>query len=342
SVDNRPKWIVAKPGVAAATAWGVVKVDNRWSTFRIIDGELSRVSRASPLEEGMLLPVLIESESGDLDLWVNTVSRPPDLVLAAALSKIENKPDASTVKGDGLLLYSFSGPTDRYPHGALGDLIEWTDLVVSSQDPLIEEVRFSLPTNEVFEGLYPLVADINGDGTDEIVTTVSSVSSGARLTVFGFDGVKLEIIAESKPIGSGFRWIHQIAVAPFGPDGEIEIAVVQTPHIGGIAQFYRHAGDKLELVASKAGGYMSHVNGSRDLDQAVAGDFDGDGAVELLVPSRDQQTLIALRRIGDSVEEVWELPLGSRLSSNLTVTESADGHLTLGAATEDGILHIWQ
>ena len=49
------------------------------------------------------------------------------------------------------------------------------------------------------------------------------------------------------------------------------------------------------------------MNGSRNLDQAVAGDFDGDGAVDLIVPSRDQKSLIALRRIGDSVEEVWEL-----------------------------------
>ncbi len=87
---------------------------------------------------------------------------------------------------------------------------------------------------------------------------------------------------------------------------------------------------------------MSHVNGSRNLDQAVAGDFDGDGSVELLVPSRDQETLIALRRVGDSVEEVWKLELGSRLSSNLSVLETEDDKLILGAATEDGVLHIWQ
>jgi hypothetical protein len=87
---------------------------------------------------------------------------------------------------------------------------------------------------------------------------------------------------------------------------------------------------------------MSHVNGSRNLDQAVAGDFDGDGAVELIVPSRDQKSLIALRRIGDSVEEVWELELDSRISTNLAVVETNDGGLALGVGTEDGILHIWQ
>jgi hypothetical protein len=156
------------------------------------------------------------------------------------------------------------------------------------------------------------------------------------------DDKGLRVIAESEPIGTGFRWMHQIAVAPFGPNGEIEIAVVETPHIGGIANFYRLVGDKLVLVASKAGGYMSHVNGSRNLDQAVEGDFDGDGHVELLVPSRDQKKLIALRRVGDSVEEVWELELGSRLASNLAVLLADDESLILGAATEDGRLLIWQ
>ena len=87
---------------------------------------------------------------------------------------------------------------------------------------------------------------------------------------------------------------------------------------------------------------MSHVNGSRNLDQAVEGDFDGDGHVELLVPSRDQKKLIALRRVGDSVEEVWELELGSRLASNLAVLLADDESLILGAATEDGRLLIWQ
>ena len=190
--------------------------------------------------------------------------------------------------------------------------------------------------------MFPLLADLDGDGRDEVIATVSSQSSGSRLEAFAHHEDGLRVLAESDPIGSGFRWLHQIAVAPFGPNGEIEIAVVKTPHIGGVAQFYRLEGDRLKIVASHAGGYMSHVNGARNLDQAVAGDFDGDGNVELLVPSRDQKTLVALRRVGDIVEEVWELPLGSRLATNLTTVESPNGVITIGAVTENGALLIWQ
>jgi hypothetical protein len=256
---------------------------------------------------------------------------------------LSTAPDAVPVIGNGAKLYSYSEPTDKYPHGALGDRTEWASLSVISLTSENREMRqLSLPKNEVFEGLYPLLVDLDNDGEDEVVTTVSEPDGGARLVVWSHTDEGIEIIAESDPVGTGFRWLHQIAVAPFGPNGEIEIAVVETPHVGGIAKFYRLVGNRLELVASEGGGYMSHVNGSRNLDQAVAGDFDGDGSVELLVPSRDQETLIALRRVGDSVEEVWKLELGSRLSSNLSVLETEDDKLILGAATEDGVLHIWQ
>jgi len=336
------KWIVAADSSSEGTIWGFVREDGTSSRFHLIDREISKVGSTSPLENHSFLPQIVEVESDGIELAINAVINPVDLTLAAALSKIENVPDASSVIQNSGLLYSYSDPTERYPHGALGDNIEWGSLVIGSIDPAISEHRFSLPENEVFEGLFPLLADLNGDGLDEIVTTVSDSDNGSRVVVFSYVDDELRIIAESAPVGTGFRWLHQIAVAPFGSDGEIELAVVETPHVGGIAKFYRLDNGRMELVASNAGGYMSHVNGSRNLDQAVAGDFDGDGNVELLVPSRDQESLIALRRVGDSVEEVWQVELGARLSSNLTVTQTTDSGLILGAAIEGAKLNIWQ
>lgn len=336
------KWVVAEEGADGDSIWALVRNDGSWISFRLGDDEDLKVGSSSPLERHELLPQLAQRENGRIGLAISAVSNPVNLELAAALSAIENTPDGSTILGSDSLFYSYSGPTDRYPHGALGDKNEWTELVMGSTNPDQESIRFQLPDDEVFEGLYPLVADVNGDGKEELVTTVSESSGGARLVVFAQNSDGLRIIAESDSVGTGFRWLHQIAVAPFGPNGEIEIGVVETPHVGGIAKFYRLVGDRLELVASSAGGYMSHVNGSRNLDQAVAGDFDGDGAVELLVPSRSQEKLVALRRVGDAVEEVWELDLGSRLSTNLAVVETDEGGLILGAGTEDGALHIWQ
>ena len=340
---SKPLWLTGVQDTDSNVVWGVVAEDGRWTTFRIESGELSNVQVASPLEEVWRAPpFLTVEETGHADLSVSHIASSSDLVMAAALSEIENVPDALSVIGNGDTLYTFSGPTDRYPHGALGDRIEWGELVATAQGDDRKVVRFKLSSDEVFEALFPLLADLNGDGRHEVIATVSSPNNGSRLMVFAHDEDGLRVIAESDPIGTGFRWLHQIAVAPLGPNGEIEIAVVKTPHIGGVAQFYRLEGNRLEIVASHSGGYMSHVNGARNLDQAVTGDFDGDGNVELLVPSRDQKTLIALRRTGDTVEEVWELPLGARLATNLMTVESDNGAITLGAVTEDGALLLWQ
>ncbi len=344
---SKPLCLVGAPdsknGSENSAVWGVVAADGRWTTFRVENNELFSVKIASPLEEVWRAPPFLSiDESGRADLSVNAIVSINDLVMAAALSDIENVPDALTVIGNGDTLYSFSGPTERYPHGALGDRIEWGELVAFSKGDVRNKQRFKLASVDVFEGLFPLLADLDGDGRDEVITTVSSSSNGSRLVVFAHSENGLHVIAESDTIGTGFRWLHQIAVGPLGPNGETEIAVVKTPHIGGVAEFYRLAGCKLEIVASKAGGYMSHVNGERNLDKAMTGDFDGDGHVEILVPSRDQKTLVALRRVGNTVEEVWELPLGSRLATNLTTLESANGTIILSAVTEDGALLIWQ
>jgi hypothetical protein len=343
TADNPHKWVVAGESSLGGTAWALVREDGSWASFRVNGDEPVKVKSSSPLEEHLLPPILVEREDGDIDLAINAVSKPVDHDLASALSEFDNMPDGMSVLGQDSLIYSYADPTDQYPHGALGDRIEWKTLVAGLVSPGRTLDRIVLAEDDVFEGLFPLVADVDSDGRDEIVTTLSNPESGARVVVLEYpQSRQIGMQALSEPVGRGFRWLHQIAVAPFGPNGEIEIAVVQTPHIGGIAKFYRLAGDRLELVASKAGGYMSHVNGSRNLDQAVAGDFDGDGAVELIVPSRGQKTLIALRRVGDSVEEVWTLELGSRLATNLAVVETEDGGLVLGAASEDGVLHIWQ
>ena len=129
------------------------------------------------------------------------------------------------------------------------------------------------------EGISPIWADLNGDGQREIIVTLSDSAQGAQVVVYSESGERL---AAGPAVGRGNRWRHQLAVAPFGVNGEPELAEVLTPHIGGIAGFYRLDGDSLNLVAQH-GGVTSHPIGSRNLDMGLAGDLDGDGRVELVV-----------------------------------------------------------
>jgi len=84
-----------------------------------------------------------------------------------------------------------------------------------------------------------------------------------ELMAFAHDEDGLRVVAESDPTGADFRWLHQISVAPLGPNGEIEIAVVKNAVHLRCPQFYRLEGNRLKIVASHAGGYMLHVNGAR-------------------------------------------------------------------------------
>ncbi len=73
-----------------------------------------------------------------------------------------------------------------------------------------------------------------------------------------------------------------------------------------------------QIVASLSG-YTSHVIGSRNLEMGAAADFDGDGIVEVLLPSKDRMHPGAIQRVQVGAIVDWQLPLSSQLSSNLSV-----------------------
>lgn len=190
---------------------------------------------------------------------------------------------------------------------------------------------------EVIEGIAPILADFDDDGAMEILVTISDPQQGARYVLYDQQGGR---IASSQPIGRGFRWRHQIAVGPFGESGELELAGLRTPHINGTVEFFRLEGTSLRLVAELEG-YSSHELGSRNLDMALAGDFNGDGQLEVVVPREDFEGLAGIQRTAAGVEVVWTVELGGKLASNLMGLETEAGGLLLGAATQEGELLIW-
>ena len=147
-------------------------------------------------------------------------------------------------------------------------------------------------------------------------------------------------IASGPAIGTGYRWRHQLTVGPFGPNGEMEIADVLTPHIGGVVEFFRLDGDRLIKKASLRG-YSTHVIGSRNLEMALAGDFDGDGRLELLVPKQDFRKLSAIRRTSDGAAAVWELEAGEPITTNLAAATLSNGNIVFGLGRADGTIQIW-
>jgi hypothetical protein len=183
----------------------------------------------------------------------------------------------------------------------------------------------------------PIWADLNGDDQREIIFTVSNAEDGSRIIVFDQGG---EMIASGPAVGKGYRWRHPLVVAPLGPNGELELVDVLTPHIGGVVEYYRLFGNQLEIVA-QVPGFSSHSLGSRNLDQALAGDFDGDGHIELLVPNQAKTYLGAIQRTEEDAEVVFQLPIGGRLSTNIAAVSFQDGRVGVGVGHEGRNLRIW-
>ena len=247
-------------------------------------------------------------------------------------------PDGRLLVDENGRLLLLTDPTMVYDHGVLGDSVEASSITLIEARPEARVLStIPVPNHQVIEGIAPIWTDWNGDGQREIVVTLSDAAQGAQVALFSEEG---SLLAAGPAIGQGFRWRHQIAVAPFGPNGERELAAVLTPHLGGVVEFYQWQDEVLEIVA-QVPGFTSHMIGSRNLDMAAAGDFDGDGHIELLLPTQDRMELGGIRRTTSGAEIAWTVQVGGRVSTNIGAVSNDEGQLTVGIGREDHILRLW-
>lgn len=246
--------------------------------------------------------------------------------------ELDALPDARPRLVDEGRVALLAGATDRYSHGALGDGVEAGRLVVldvaGRRPSVTAEMR---PERGVVEGLAPMVADRGS----LLHVTESDPDGGARQVTYDTSGTRAAV---GPPVGRGFRWRHQLCVAPFAPDGVPELAVVRTPHIGGTAEFYRRDGSELRIVATESG-VSSHAIDSRVLDGGFAGDVDGDGRPELVVPDDARRALVIVERTSEGAETAARVPIGDRLTSNVHAVGTTTG-LQVGVGRPGG-LRVW-
>lgn len=355
-----PAWIVSAP-YEDGSVWVTVSEEGEVQAFLLQGRDVFDVGIA-PEALPEMMPPSLKVDGGSMTLLIgipgiaSTTTSPIESILnsgeifigkngdlvyqdekGVAFKELDLLRDALILQNEEGQLLILSEPTEQYPHGVLGDDFEARSISLTSLYPEFSSRTIEVQQPLVIEGRSAIWVDVDKDGEDEIVVTASEAQQGARLLLFSEDGA---LLAESTPIGQGFRWQHQIAVGPFGPQGEIEIVSVRTPHIGGEVNYYRWEGDRLILVAN-IDGFSSHVIGSRNLDMAIAGDFDGDGAPEVLVPDLAMLNLAGLQRVASGVEVDWVLPIGSTLRSNLAAAVLRNGSIVLGAGRADGVLRLW-
>lgn len=355
----QPQWIVGVPNFGFV--WSPVPVENFASSFSssglISVGNLSLTRETPPLVQriGNTISAVnpqipfssfLSHATPLADGYFAVIEENGDLTVTnfEQLSRLELniQPDARVVvSSDGRLAVYAEATNQRYVHAIMGDDVEGSALVimnvVDGQLNILE--RVDLAGDDVYEGLYPMWADLNEDGVEDLVTTVSNGQIGSRLRAYVFTDSGLQSV-EGPAIGTGFRWQHQLAWGAFGTNGEMELIDVRTPHIGGIVRFYRYTDAALEIVAELPG-YTSHIINSRNLDMAVAGDFNGDGTPELAIPSQSRTSVAGIQRTENGADVIWDLPVPSPIVTNLAATPLSTGNLALGVGMEDGNLRVW-
>lgn len=182
------------------------------------------------------------------------------------------------------------GPTGVYGHAALGDAIEAGGFVIERNGA---RLHFRLPADQVFEDRRVRLADVNADGSPEALIVRAHLTQGASLALYTIKGDRIELMADSAPIGHGNRWLNPVSIADFSGSGELFIAAVVTPHLSGSLRFYRIEGKRLVDLGG-IDGVTNHINGSRNLDLSHVADLDGDGSVEIILPSLDRTRLVAV------------------------------------------------
>ena len=159
---------------------------------------------------------------------------------------------ASQAAAQEIVSARYDGPTTRYPHGVLGDEIEYDTLVVRLSDG--REIVARWAQDNVFEDLTPRVVDVDGDGAPEVVVVESHETQGARLAIWGMRDGTLAQIAATPHIGTRFRWLAPVAVADLDGDGRVELAYVDRPHLAKVLRVWRYGADgALTQVASVEG-----------------------------------------------------------------------------------------
>lgn len=355
ALDGQPTWVLGMALAEGRSLWLAVLADGRVQAFDL-DGDNVTAIAGFPkiLDEGQL-PALLNAAGewqllnslfgGQLannhpiiyDAQLAAIDREGQLLLEDAILDVDALPDGRLLSNGRGSLLMLTAPSDIYPHGIMGDALEAQalTLVEAASGTASEIVR--LDGGDVFETLAPIWLDWDRDGQQDIIVTLSNINDGARIVVYDQAGQR---VASSAPIGQGYRWRHPIAVAPFGPNGEMELVDVLTPHIGGVVEFFQWDADQLRIVA-QLDGYTSHVINSRNLDMALAADVNADGRAEVLLPDQSLRSLAAIQRTEAGAALLWEIELGARLSSNLASARFADETIAIGAGLESGILRLW-
>jgi hypothetical protein len=217
----------------------------------------------------------------------------------------------------------------------LGDKVEASALVIERRDGSRTTVK--LEADAVFEDLEPRLADLDGDGKDEIVVVKSYLKRGSALAIIAERKGKYEIVAETPPLGGPHQWLNPAGIGDFNADSRTDIALVRQPHVVGMVELWSYVGGSLRKTAEMPDA-SNHIIGSRALQMSATADFDGDKAPDLAVPSLDRSRLRFLSFV--PAHEIASVALPAKAATNLGLVAIENSPPAVVVGLEDGTLVV--
>lgn len=250
-------------------------------------------------------------------------SFPPEIVeetrAPAATASSAALPDGLVATGEGDIEAAwYEAPTRRYAHAILGDAVEAGALVARRPDGATFSI--DLPQSQVFEDRYPRIADLDGDGRSEVIAIRASRTGGGGVAVYGLRDGRLTELAAIADIGRPNRWLNIAAIADLDGAPGLEIAFVKTPHIGGTLKVFAYKDGALTLL-TEAFGFSNHAIGAREMRLSALLDVDGDGVVELAVPSADRRALRLMSVKGGALSEIAAVAMPEAIDKAILASE---------------------
>ncbi|MEM9329837.1 MAG: hypothetical protein AAGA53_00840 [Pseudomonadota bacterium] len=245
-------------------------------------------------------------------------------------------PDGRVTTGTGDIVEAwYTEPTTRYAHAVLGDGIEGGALKVRTNRG--EVFTFRPPSTEVFEDIAPRLVDLDLDGRTEVITILSSQFEGASVAIFHLNGNAFIKIAQTPFIGTPNRWLNIAEIDNFGGNRRPDIAIVVTPHLAGVLQFYRFRNDRLVRIAGAAG-FSNHFIGSNELRLSAVADVNGNGIPDLVIPSLARNQLVVVGVQGQRFAEIARVRLPARIDRAILARET-DGQPEFVVGLDDGKIY---
>lgn len=199
-----------------------------------------------------------------------------------------------TSRQGSVIAARYFGATRAYLHGVLGDAVEAKGLLVRYNDG----TRMFCDTilagkGRVFEDTSPRLADLDGDGRNEVIVVASDAQRGARLEVYGYPapGQAFQRLTATPYIGRSFRWLAPIGAADLDGDGLMEIAYIDRPHLAKTLHIWRYKKHRLIKITTKPG-YSNHKIGW----SFITGGIRSCGGVpEMILATANWSSVVAIR-----------------------------------------------